>query len=71
MPLRTVEDASRLLQDCRTGLRELLEEDHTKAIKINLNRLESFQSDPKKCRVLYAEPEKGSLGVETLHQLAG
>lgn len=70
-PLPTVKDAARLLRGCRIGLRELLEEDQTKDIRVNLNRLESFHSDPKKCRVLYAEPEKGSSGVETLHQSAG
>lgn len=65
-----VEDAASLLRDCRKDLRQLLEEAAVKDIRVNLNRLESFQSDPTKCRVLYAEPEKGSPGVETLHQLA-
>ena len=69
--MKTVGAAAKLLQDCQTGLREILEEDRTSEIKINLNRLETFQSDPTKCRVLYAEPEKGSEGVETLHALAG
>lgn len=69
--LHTVEDAAKLLRDCQAGLRELLDEEYIKQIVINLNRLESFQSDPRKCRVLYAEPEKGSPGVEILHQLAG
>lgn len=70
-PRKTVKDAAKLLRECQTGLREILEEDDTSQIKINLNRLESFQSDSQKCRVLYAEPEKGSEGVETLHALAG
>jgi hypothetical protein len=66
----TVSDAARLLRDCQVGLRELLQESNTKEISVRLNRLESFQSDPRKCRVLYAEPEQGSKGVETLHELA-
>lgn len=69
--LHTVEEAGELLRESQDMLRSLLEQRKIKRIPVHFDRLESFQADPSKCRVLYAEPEKGNDGLGILHELAG
>lgn len=69
--LHTVEEAEKLLRESQDMLRSLLEQRKIERIPVHFDRLESFQADPSQCRVLYAEPEKGSDGVGILHELAG
>ena len=70
---KNVDDAAKLLRECQQALRDILQpkEDYKSGIPVRFDRLESFQSDPAKCRVLYAEPEKNSGSVKTLHELGG
>ena len=76
--VKSVSDAARLLRESQDGIQEIVLMRATSAhnpanrkIDIRLNRLESFQSDPKKCRVLYAEPEKDSESTILLHEIGG
>lgn len=40
-------------------------------IVVHFDKLSTFQSDPSKCRVLYAEPDPADAGTRTLHEIGG
>jgi hypothetical protein len=71
--MKSVDDAAKLLRECQQPLQDILQPngDYKSGIPVRFDRLETFQSDPTECRVLYAEPEKDSDSVKTLHYLAG
>lgn len=79
----SVDDAASLLQSLEADLQDYISSDlgsetlqdladpiHKSGIDVHFDRLESFQSDSTKCRVLYAEPEKAASATKTLHSIA-
>lgn len=83
---KTLEEAVALLQSCESGIRSLYRDlvgqhpsngssteggQAVKPIEAQFDRLATFQSDPTKVRVLYAEPKKADKGTDLLIELAG